>query len=426
MNIFVIGSGGREHAIAYSLAQSKYVKTVYVAPGNGGTQIEKKCKNINISQEDFKSLADFANKNDVKFTIVGPELPLSKGIVDYFNEKNLNILGPSKEAAQIESSKIFAKQVMEKADVPTAKYKNFYNYNSSIQYMKMSNFPIVIKYNGLAAGKGVLIAANKKEAEEYLYSIFIENRFNDKNPSVIIEDYLTGEEASYIALVDGKNILPLASSQDHKQLLNGDKGPNTGGMGAYSPAPILDDKNFNYTTEYIIKPTINELKKMGIEYKGFIYAGLMVTEKGPKVLEFNCRLGDPEAQPILMRLNSDFLEILEAYHNNELDKIKINWSDDCATCVVMTSKGYPAKYEKGFEITGLEEFENKRDVKIFHSGTILKDGKILTNGGRVLTVTAKGKKLKDAIEKAYGAVKKIHFNGAYYRDDIGYKGLKYV
>lgn len=422
MKALVIGSGGREHALAWKLAQSENIGKIYVAPGNGGTHLEEKCENINIQEDNFKELADFVISKQIEFTVVGPETPLSKGIVDFFETKNLNIIGPTLQAAQIESSKSFAKTIMDEAGIPSASYNIFDSYIEVVKYIESINYPIVIKYDGLAKGKGVFIANSKKESEKYIYDIFIEKKFGN-NPVVVIEDFLIGEEASYIALTDGENILPFASSQDHKQLYNNDKGPNTGGMGAYSPAPLLEGKYSIFTQNKVIKPLLKILQKKGINYKGFIYAGLMITKDGPKVLEFNCRLGDPETQPILMRLENDISELIIACLNNTLNKITVNWSSDFAVSVVMVSKGYPEHYDKGYEIYGLDTLKDN-NIKVFHSGTKYINSKVITNGGRVLSVTAINNTIDSSIEEVYNAINKIHFEGAYFRTDIGYKALR--
>lgn len=422
MNILIIGSGGREHALAWKLAQSKSIEKIYVAPGNGGTCLEEKCENIDILPLQFEELTNFVETKKVDFTVVGPELPLSEGIVDFFKSKNLNIIGPNRKAAQIESSKTFAKSLMKEANIPTGFFKVADDYNKSINMLNSLDFPLVLKFDGLAQGKGVFMAENKKSAEKWLFNVFKEEKFG-KNPIVLFEEYLVGEEASYIVLTDGEHILPLATSQDHKQIYNNDKGPNTGGMGAYSPAPVLEGKHSTYTLNHIIKPLINRLQKKGISYKGFIYAGLMITNKGIKVLEFNCRLGDPETQPILMRLENDLSDMFIACMNNTLNEVTAKWSDDFAISVVMASKGYPNAYEKGYEIYGLDTLKNN-NIKVFHSGTKYSNGKVITNGGRVLSVTAKDKTIENAIKKVYNAIKVIHFENAYFRTDIGYKALR--
>ena len=423
MKILIIGSGGREHALAWKLAQSNNVEKIYVAPGNGGTHLEEKCENIDILPLHFEELTIFAESRKVDLTVVGPELPLSEGIVDFFKSKNLKIIGPNKDAAKIESSKIFAKELMLEAQIPTGSFRIAESYKQILKYIQATSFPVVIKYDGLAQGKGVFIAKNKKNAEKYIDEIFIEKKFGE-NPIVFLEEYLTGEEASYMVLTDGEHILPLASSQDHKQIYDNDLGPNTGGMGAYSPAPVLEGKHSTYTLNHIMKPLINTFQKKGISYKGFIYAGLMITDRGIKVLEFNCRLGDPETQPILMRLESDLLDQLIKCHDGCLDLVYPTWSDAFATTVVMVSKGYPDKYEKGFEIKGLEKFEKDENIKVFHSGTKFINGKIVTDGGRVLSVTAKDRTIESSIEKVYKAIKNIDFKNAYYRTDIGFKALR--
>lgn len=423
MKILVIGSGGREHALSWKLAQSNNVERVYVAHGNGGTHLEEKCENVDIPVLNFEDLANFVKSKQIDLTVVGPELPLSKGIVDFFESKKLNIIGPNKKAAQIESSKAFAKILMQEAQIPTGSFKIAENQSQALNHLQFINFPFVIKYDGLAQGKGVFIAKSRRDAERYIDEIFIEKKFGE-NPLVVLEEYLLGEEASYMVLTDGINILPLATSQDHKQIYNNDTGPNTGGMGAYSPAPILDDRASMFALNHITKPLIGILQKRGIIYKGFIYAGLMITNKDIKVLEFNCRLGDPETQPILMRFESDLSKIFLMCQTNSLSAINPKWSSEFAVAVVMASKGYPYNYKVGFETNGLDSLNNDKDIKVFHSGTKFSNGKIITNSGRVLSVTAKSNTIETAIKKAYGAVHNINFANAYYRTDIGFKALR--
>ncbi len=424
MNVMVIGSGGREHAIAWKVARSKYVDNVFCAPGNGGTSSENKCKNISINPSEFEKLSDFAIKNDINLTIVGPEDPLVGGIVDYFESKGLKIFGPNKSAAKIEASKAFAKDVMFKAGIPTAEYHKFDNYEEAWKYVENKGAPIVIKADGLAAGKGVTVATNIEEARKALKEIFLDKIFGEAGSSVVIEEYLAGEEASYLAFTDGKTVLPLQSSQDHKPVFDGDKGPNTGGMGAYSPAPVVTDDIMNFATENIAYPLINELKSRGITYKGIIYAGLMITENGVKVLEFNCRFGDPETQPILHRMNSDIIDIINLCVENRLSEAEIQWDAKPAVCVVAASGGYPKAYDKGFEIIGVENAEKLQDVKVFHAGTQMVNNKLITSGGRVLGITAKDDNLQKAVKKAYSAVEKITFHGMHYRKDIGQKAIR--
>ena len=426
MKVLVIGSGGREHAFAWKIAQSNKVEKVYVAPGNGGTDNENKCENLNIKADDFKNLIDFVRNNDVDLTVVGPEDPLAKGIVDEFEKEGLKIFGPNKKAAQLEASKKFAKEVMISANIPTAFYKDFDNFDDAKEFIEEKGAPIVVKADGLAAGKGVTVAQTEQEAIDAIKEIFIDNVFGEAGNTVVIEEFLKGEEASYLAFSDGENILPLASSQDHKPAYNNDTGPNTGGMGAYSPAPVVTDEIFNFTTEKIAYPLIREMKKRGIIFKGIIYAGLMITDDGVKVLEFNVRMGDPETQPVLMKMKSDIVPIIEAAIEGKLNEIDIEWYDESTVCVVMASGGYPKSYEKGFEITGIDEADEMKGVKVFHAGTAYKNGKLVNSGGRVLGVTAKHKDLETAIQKAYEAVKKINWKNAFYRTDIGQKALKRI
>lgn len=424
MNVLVVGSGGREHAIAWKLAESSKVKKVFCAPGNGGTANEYKCENIDIKPTEFDKLIDFVKKNDVYFTVVGPEEPLAKGISDLFEKEGLKIFGPKKDGALLEASKAFAKEVMISKGIPTAFYKECSNFEDAINYLHEKGVPIVIKADGLAAGKGVTVAFDIKDAENALKEIFIDKVFGDAGNKVVIEEFLKGEEASFIAITDGNTILPFASSQDHKTVYDDDKGPNTGGMGAYSPAPIVDDEVHKKVTEKVMYPLLSELKKRGIVYKGFIYAGLMIDNGEPKVLEFNCRLGDPETQPLLFRMKSDFFDLIDAAIGGKLDRFNLEWYDEYSVGVVMVSGGYPREYRKGFEIFGLNGISN--GVKVFHAGTKYVDGKFLTDGGRVLCITGREKSLKDAIEKVYDEVGKIRFEGCYFRRDIGKKGLKRV
>lgn len=424
MNVLVVGSGGREHAIAWKLAESPKVNKVFCAPGNGGTANEYKCENIDIKPTEFDKLIDFVKKNDVYFTVVGPEEPLAKGISDLFERDGLKIFGPKKDGALLEASKSFAKEVMISKGIPTAFYKECSNFEDAINYLHEKGVPIVIKADGLAAGKGVTVAFDIKDAENALKEIFIDKVFGDAGNKVVIEEFLKGEEASFIAITDGNTILPFASSQDHKTVYDDDKGPNTGGMGAYSPAPIVDDEVHKKVMERVMYPLLSELKKRGIVYKGFIYAGLMIDNGEPKVLEFNCRLGDPETQPLLFRMKSDFFDLIDAAIDGKLDRFNLEWYDEYSVGVVMVSGGYPREYRKGFEIFGLNDISN--GVKVFHAGTKFVDGKFLTDGGRVLCITGRDKSLKDAIEKVYDEVGKIRFEGCHFRRDIGKKGLKRV
>ncbi|MGC8768225.1 phosphoribosylamine--glycine ligase [Calditerrivibrio sp.] len=421
MKVLVIGSGGREHAIAWKLSESPKVSKVYCAPGNGGTANEKKCENVDIKPLDFERLANFVKENDVYFTIVGPEEPLAKGVSDYFEKRGLKIFGPKKDGAFLEASKAFAKEIMVSAGIPTAYHREFDNFEEALKFLKEKGVPIVIKADGLAAGKGVTVAHNFEDAENALKEIFIDKLFGEAGNRVVIEEFLTGEEASFIAITDGNNILPFASSQDHKTVYDNDTGPNTGGMGAYSPAPIVDQSVYEKVMNKVMYPLLNELQKRKIDYKGFIYAGLMIDNGEPKVLEFNCRLGDPETQPLLFRMKSDFFELIDCAINGDLDEFDITWYDEYSVGVVMASGGYPKEYEKGFKITGLESVSS--DVKVFHAGTKFQNGEFITDGGRVLCVTARAADLKTAIDKVYKEVSKINFNKCHYRRDIGLKGL---
>jgi len=424
MNILIIGGGGREHALAWKLAKSDRVRKIYVAPGNGGTASGSLIiENIDLNKTD--ELISFAKKNHIGLTVVGPEVPLSEGIVDDFQKNNLKIFGPSKAAAQLESSKEFAKDFMRRHNIPTASYQTFTDLNKAKEYVKKYGVPIVIKADGLAAGKGVIIAENESEAFKALELMLIDNAFGDSGARVVIEEYLEGEEASFIVISDGDSILPLASSQDHKRLLDNDVGPNTGGMGAYSPAPIVTEDVHNKIMAQVIEPTIKGMKSDGINFCGFLYAGLMIDKNNNiKTLEFNCRMGDPETQPILFRLKSDLLPVLLDATNNQLHKSQIEWEDNSSITVVMASKNYPDQPELGDIIYGLDSEKLSTDTFIFHAGTTLENGKIKTSGGRVLGVTAKEKSLKEAKEKVYQLVKKIKFNGAQYRKDIANKALK--
>lgn len=424
MNILIIGGGGREHALAWKLAKSDRVRKIYVAPGNGGTASGSLIiENIDLNKTD--ELISFAKKNHIGLTVVGPEVPLSEGIVDDFQKNNLKIFGPSKAAAQLESSKEFAKDFMRRHNIPTASYQTFTDLNKAKEYVKKNRVPIVIKADGLAAGKGVIIAENEPEAFKALELMLIDNAFGDSGARVVIEEYLEGEEASFIVISDGDSILPLASSQDHKRLLDNDVGPNTGGMGAYSPAPIVTEDVHNKIMAQVIEPTIKGMKSDGINFCGFLYAGLMIDKNNNiKTLEFNCRMGDPETQPILFRLKSDLLPVLLDATNNQLHKSQIEWEDNSSITVVMASKNYPDQPELGDIIYGLDSENLSTNTFIFHAGTTLENGKIKTSGGRVLGVTAKEKSLKEAKEKVYQLVKKIKFNGAQYRKDIAKKALK--
>lgn len=424
MKLLVIGSGGREHAIAWKLSQDERVEKIYTATGNGGTANENKCENININQNDFESLIDFVKNNNIDLTIVGPEEPLSKGIVDRFESEGLLIFGPNKSSAMMESSKSFAKDVMKKAGIKTADYEEFTDYSKAEKYIHKKGVPIVIKVDGLAAGKGVTVAFNMKEAEDALKEIFIDNTFGESNKKVVIEEFMEGEEATYLAVTDGENIIPLSVSQDHKRVYDNDEGPNTGGMGAYSPAPVVDSKKMQRVTDEIAKPMIDELKKRGIVYKGVIYAGLMVNGDSIKVVEFNCRFGDPECQVVLTKVKSGLLDLLLGSAKGDISNISIDIEDKTVVCVILISGGYPKSYKSGYKISGIDEADKIDNIKVIHAGTKAENGEIYTNGGRVLCVTAMADDLKSAIDKAYLGVEKISFKDMTYRKDIGVKGLK--
>jgi len=423
MKALIIGNGGREHSLAWKIKQSPLVKKVFVCPGNGGTALEKKIENIDIDIDDINQLVVFAKKEKIDLTIIGPEVPLSKGIVDTFIENKLKVFGPKKLAAQLESSKDFSKSFMERYKIPTAKYKTFTNIQEAHKYINKEGAPIVIKADGLAAGKGVVVAMTVQEALASADSMLEDNLFGDAGARIVIEEFLTGEEVSFITICDGDSILPLASSQDHKRLLDLDLGPNTGGMGAYSPAPIVTPKLHERIMNEVIKPTIEGMRKDGIEYTGFLYAGLMIDEDSNiKTLEFNCRMGDPETQPILFRLKSDLFEILLAASNRNISNYEAEWDEGSAVTVVIAAENYPNQPKINDEI--YNDNDNDNDSYIFHAGTVLKNKKIYTAGGRVLGVTAKGNSLKNAQEKVYALVKKINFEGMQYRKDIGQKVLE--
>lgn len=423
MNILLIGSGGREHAIAWKLQQSPIVENIYVAPGNAGTALEHKCKNIPIEALDLKRLGEFAQQENVQLVIVGPEDPLVMGIRDHFDALNIKCFGPSAKSAQLEGSKAFAKDFMSKYKIPTAQYGTFNELNDAINYVKKSSFPLVIKADGLAAGKGVLICQNEAEALNALDEILEDKRFGSAGNQVVIEEFLEGEELSFIAIVVKNKIFPLASSQDHKRRDDNDMGPNTGGMGAYSPSPLLDADLNKRIMEKIMEPTALGLIEEKAEFHGFLYAGLMIDKQGePKVLEFNCRMGDPETQPILMRLESDLAEILMSTFE-ENPKPVIHWKPETALGVVMATKNYPYDYPKGQPISGLDKTSD--ESKVFHAGTKLIDNVVEAHGGRVLCVTSLGANLKEAQTKAYEETQKIKWQDCFFRRDIGSKGLKH-
>jgi phosphoribosylamine--glycine ligase len=421
MKILVIGSGGREHALAWKVAQNKQVSRTYVAPGNAGTAIDPEMVNVPISA--VNDLVKFAQDEQIHLTIVGPEAPLSQGVVDAFRAAGLKIFGPTKAAAQLESSKDFAKAFMVRHNIPTAAYATFTDAKLAHDYITQQGAPIVIKADGLAAGKGVVVAMSDDEAHAAIDAMLSDNKLGDAGARVVIEEFLTGEEASFMVMVDGKNILPLATSQDHKRLLDKDLGPNTGGMGAYSPAPVVTPEIHAKVMREIIKPTVEGMAKDGIPYTGFLYAGLMISpDGGVKTLEFNCRMGDPETQPIMMRLKSDLVNLMEHAVDGTLNQAETEWDRRFALGVVMASANYPDTPKLGDEITGLPN--NLSDAHVFHAGTAIKDGKVVTSGGRVLCVTALGETVKFAQQQAYKAIEGIQFNGAQYRSDIGYRAIK--
>ena len=423
MNVLIVGGGGREHALAWKAAQSSKVETVFVAPGNAGTARENKLRNVAIAAEDIDGLLDFARSNDIGLTIVGPEAPLVAGIVDTFNEAGLKIFGPSKGAAQLEGSKAFTKDFLARNNIPTAAYGNFTNENEAIAYVKHQGAPIVIKADGLAAGKGVILAQTENEAIAAIKDMLSGNKFGDAGARVVVEEFLTGEEASFICMVDGDSIMPMASSQDHKARDNGDKGPNTGGMGAYSPAPVVTREIHERIMNEVIRPTVAGMSAEGNEYTGFLYAGIMVAADGtPKVLEYNVRFGDPETQPIMMRLNSDLVDLCLTAVDKKLDTATAEWDQRTSLGVVLAAGGYPEDYNKGDVITGLENTETD-STKVFHAGTAEKNGAIVTNGGRVLCACALGNSVTEAQQKAYEVVKKISWDNVYYRTDIGYRAI---
>lgn len=419
MKILVIGSGAREHAIVWKLASDGRVEKIFAAPGNAGTASENKCQNIPIKYSDIDALLNFALKNQIDLTVVGPEEPLAKGIVDAFEEKKLKIFGPSKQAAMIEASKAFAKDIMRKANIPTAGYAAFEDFENAAAYIKEKGAPIVIKADGLAAGKGVTVAFSIEEAQAALKEIFFDKIFGDSGAKVVIEEFMEGREATYLAITDGKNLIPLDISRDHKPALDGDKGPNTGGMGAYCPVPIVEEHKFTYITEKIALPMIKEMARRGIVYKGVIYAGLMINGDSIKVVEFNCRFGDPECEVVLSRIEDGFLDALIASASGSLENVVITKKEGSSACVVLASGGYPKDYKKGYEIKGLDKaFDG---VKIFHAGTKDENGRIVTDGGRVLCVTAFAGDLEQALRKAYIACEGISWPHMHYRKDIGAK-----
>jgi phosphoribosylamine---glycine ligase len=422
MKVMVVGGGGREHALVWKIAQSKDVTKVYCAPGNAG--IAREAEIVAIADDDIVSLLTFAKDNKIDVTVVGPEVPLVAGIVDRFTKDGLKIFGPRQQAASLEGSKSYAKMLMKSMGVPTARFKIVSDLSAAKDYAESIGAPVVVKAVGLAAGKGVSVCRTVEEAHQAIDSMMKERIFGEAGDSVVIEEFLEGEEVSILAFMDGHAIYSLDSSQDHKAVFDGDAGPNTGGMGAYSPAPVVTDRLMRQIERDVLVPIAHAANRDGCPYKGILYAGLMLTEEGPKVLEFNVRFGDPETQPILMRLNSDIMEPILACIDGTLENVLLQWDPRPAVCVVMASGGYPGKYEKGKEITGIEEAEKLPDVKVFHAGTKMAGGKLVTNGGRVLGVTALGDTVLDAKTRAYEAVSRIHFEGMHYRRDIADKAIK--
>ena len=418
MKVLIIGSGGREHAIAWKVAQSPKVEKIYCAPGNGGIGQVAEC--VPISAMEFDKLAAFAKEKEIDLTIVGMDDPLVGGVVDVFEKEGLRVFGPRKNAAILEGSKAFSKDLMKKYHIPTAAYENFDNPEAAIAYLKeKAEFPIVLKADGLALGKGVLICNTLEEAEEGVKTIMLDKKFGSAGNTLVIEEFMTGREVSVLSFVDGKTIKTMTSAQDHKRAKDGDQGLNTGGMGTFSPSPFYTKEIDEFCQKNIYQPTVDAMAAEGREFKGIIFFGLMLTEKGPKVLEYNARFGDPEAQVVIPRMKNDMVEVCEACIDGTLDQINLEFEDNAAVCVVLASDGYPVSYEKGFPIEGLENFEGKEEYYVFHAGTALKDGKIVTNGGRVLGVTAKGATLKEARKNAYAATEWIRFENKYMRHDIG-------
>jgi len=423
MNILIIGGGGREHALAWKTAQSARVQTVYVAPGNAGTAREAKCENVAIAAEDVDGLLKFAQNNKIDLTIVGPEAPLVLGAVDRFRAAGLRCFGPTKASAQLEGSKAFAKDFLARHKIPTAAYGNFTDVTAAEAFIRKMGAPIVVKADGLAAGKGVIIAETIDEANAAVRDMLAGNVFGEAGHRVVVEEFLQGEEASFIVMADGAHVLALATSQDHKRVGDGDTGPNTGGMGAYSPAPVVTPEIHARVMREVIEPTIRGMQAEGRPYTGFLYAGLMINARGDiKVLEFNCRFGDPETQPVMLRLKSDFVTLIEAALDGRLDQVSAIWDARAALGVVMAASGYPGSYNKGDVIEGLPA-SDAPDAKVFHAGTALTEGKVVTSGGRVLCVTALGGTVAAAQQHAYKVVRQIRWNGAQYRTDIGYRAI---
>ncbi len=428
--VLVVGAGGREHALCWKLAMSPRVAALYCAPGNAGIAQCAVC--VPVKATDLNGILEFVRREGIDITVIGPEAPLAEGLADLLEVNGFHVFGPSRQAAQMEASKTFAKEIMAEAGVSTAAYRVFTEQGPALEYLREAwakgdaSLRMVLKADGLAAGKGVIVAATLAEAEGAVMDILGRRLFGNAGEMLVVEEFLSGEEASFMAVTDGETVLPLATSQDHKAVFDGDNGPNTGGMGAYSPAPVVTDSLFNEVLETIMKPVVKTLALKGISYKGVLYAGLMIHDGRPKVLEFNCRFGDPEAQPILMRLETDLLEVIEATIEGRLNTLHLKWNPKAAVCVVMASEGYPGAYETGKKIKGLSKVAKMSNVQVFHAGTAMKEGKYVTAGGRVLGVTALGETIVQAIEAAYEACSRIHWDGVHYRKDIGQKALKHL
>jgi phosphoribosylamine--glycine ligase len=423
MNVLIIGSGGREHALAWKVAQSPRVDTVYVAPGNAGCAAEPGVENVALDVMDFAGLADFARNNGVELTIVGPEAPLVEGVVDYFEGRGLRCFGPRRGAAQLEGSKAFTKDFLARHNIPTGAYANFTELEPALAYLRERGAPIVVKADGLAAGKGVIVAETLEQAEAAVTDMLSGNAFGEAGCRVVIEEFLAGEEASFIVMVDGKHVLAMATSQDHKRIGEGDTGPNTGGMGAYSPAPVVDATIHQRIMDQVILPTVRGMASEGNDYTGFLYAGLMISPDGqPQVIEYNCRFGDPETQPIMVRLQSDLVELCDSALAGSLDKASAEWDSRCAIGVVLAAGGYPGSYAKGLTIHGLDAAQAD-NIKVFHGGTTVKDGQVVTSGGRVLCVTALGENIAAAQQACYLAADKINWDGMILRRDIGWRAI---
>jgi phosphoribosylamine--glycine ligase len=425
INILIVGSGGREHAFTWKASQSDLVEKIFVAPGNAGTSLEPKTENIDIGASDIEALISFSKKEDIDLVIVGPEDPLVNGITDEFKKFGIKCFGPESLGAQLEGSKDFAKAFMKRHNIPTAGYESFTNANKAKKYIQENKLPLVIKADGLAAGKGVVIVEDYETAFKTIDQFIGQTKFGDASKKIIIEDFLRGQELSYIVMVNGSEYLPLATSQDHKTIGEGDIGLNTGGMGAYSPVPFANDELDIMIKKEVIEPTIRGLSEDGIGFRGFLYAGLMIDSNlNPRVLEYNCRFGDPETQPIMLRLKSDLIDMIQTCFSGDIGNYEIEWDKKSAMGVVMSSDGYPESYETGKVISGLDSLVGKDDIKVFHSGTRIKNEKVLTNGGRVLCVTALGDDLNQSNEKAYSAVNELDWDGKYYRKDIGFRVMK--